>query len=394
MNLGSSLEENLSQAGRYGFIESLQDTDELTGSFKCFHDLAVAAPRLLKIGALGQEVSNLPIVDSLPAESELQLAKMALSFLSQAYVWEPTKHSGGDPRTVLPEQLARPMLAVSKVLGEPPIYLYADHTLRNSRLIDSAVPICIENLKSLYSFSGTDDEEQFVIVHTSYESIGIPAVKEAISAIRNDLSGRLLEEVLLLIANTFSELRTEFLNVKKTVSPETFRNEIRLFLMGWHGNLPSMEYEGTAEKVGKLRGETGAGSALLPFFDRFTGCFVKPNSESEAKNSVLGPDATFKNVSEYFEFDEYRPIQHRQVLEWTASSSNIRGKAESGEIKKEVYNSLLKAILDLRIAHLKTVGVYMQGGSNKYMQGGIGTGGSKYGIYLKALADHTEQRLL
>ncbi|MGI9364087.1 MAG: hypothetical protein ACR2O8_02805 [Rhizobiaceae bacterium] len=381
--------ETIESARRFGFLESLNSAESLSGDFAFFHALASNVSDYLSRQALGKLVDELPVVTSLPSSEELHLAKMALSLLAQAYVWESASDGVNGPRRILPKALAIPLVNVSRALQEKLIYLYADHTLRNSRLINRDGPLELSNMRSDYTFSGTPDEDQFVVVHTAYDAIGVAAVEAAIEIMENQLEGAEANMRLGLISDVLDQMRKEFLKVRSIVSPDVFRDKIRLYLMGWHGNVPDMQYEGCDLRPSELRGETGAGSALLPFFDRFASVFVR-----EQIGHHLTHHPASSHIDTYFDFDRFRPIEHRNILKWTESRTNMRDLAKEGGINVACYNNVVQSILEMRKAHMVSVGVYMKGSSHPNMQGGYGTGGSLYSDYLHSLVEETRNRLL
>lgn len=377
----------VASAREQGFLDSLEASESLSPPYSSFHDLAASASTLLAAGTLGKAVDALPRIDTLPRPDELALAKVALSFLVQAYVWE-TSQQGDEPRQSVPTQLVRPLIAVADALDEPPAYLYVDHTLRNSRLIDSEKPISLENLKSIYTFSGTKDEDQFVVVHTAYDATGIPAIRNAIDIVLGKMAGQ-EEAALGEIAATILLMKNEFNKVRNIVSPSVFRDKIRLFLMGWHNNLQTLKFDEADFDPRELRGETGAGSALLPFLDRFMSIFSNDTLENEGDLSLKA------SIKTYLDFDRYRPKWHRDLLIWIESRTQLRrtALARNGSLKA-AYNSVVSEISELRKAHLNAVGAYLKGSRHPLMQKGVGTGGSPYTQYLGDLLRMTERKYL
>ena len=380
----------LESAKAVGFLSDPDRTQELKPPFEQFHQLASSAPELLSLGKLGRSIQQLPVVDRLPQEDELAHAKMTLSFLVQAFVWETSKITRGNPRTVVPEQLTAPLMNVSEALDEPPIYLYADHTLRNTRLKSTRGGHELSNLEAIFTFSGTDDEDQFVVVHTAYEAMGVPAVTQVIDALSSndeyDNMGNRLQSIIAAIQN----MRTEFLKVKEIVSPRVFRDEIRLFLMGWHGNHPAIEYAGSDIEAGNLRGETGAGSGLLPLLDEFAQTF----DESAVDDAVANRDVNMDSVLTYRDFVKYRPREHRQLLKWVGERSKLREAVSQGRVSRRLYNALLSEMRELRFDHLRTVGAYLKDSDHPMMADGVGTGGSVYSKYLLDLVKVNECALI
>ncbi|MFF0869910.1 hypothetical protein ACFYUV_49715 [Nonomuraea sp. NPDC003560] len=376
------LPHDVEYVNRFGFSGRLDQPDHLSPPYDVIHNLAKNAPQLLRAGDLGEEIARLPIIEAPVPADELELFKMAYSFLVQAYVWEPIHlDQSGLPRTTVPMQLAKPLISISAELDEPPTYLYSDHTIRNSRLIDSGKPAILENLKSVYTFSGTSDENQFVVVHTAYEQVGLPAVRKAISLMTQ--SHLDLSDGLDAIAATIEQMRHEFLKVKDVVSPKIFQSNIRLYLMGWRNNLPSIRFEGARINASELRGETGSGSALLPFFDRFMS--IMHDVEQADEN---------ENLQTYWDFDKYRPKWHRSTLEWVAASTRIREKALQSPHCRRSYNRVVEQVARLREAHLHNVGIYLRGNAGLAFRGNYGTGGSNFATYLHALVVHNRKMMI
>lgn len=331
-------------------------------------------------------------IDELSLNQQVRV-KLILTMIAQAFVWEPVYHGASSPRTTIPSMLSKPLMLISKQLDEPPIFNYADYVLRNWKLKDPSRGFDIDNIDSIVTFSGTQDEANFVIVHVAYEAVAGRAYALGLSILKavKENNKHLVVEGLNTLGKILPQMRETFLNVGQIVSPENFRNQIRLFLKGWRNNVP-LEFEGFGD-MSHLRGETGSQSSVIPFFDTLTACF----SDEVAEIAIAqGHQADFVNtcISEYRDFSHYMPAEHRQFLKKIADEGGLRAFILANIDDKalvESYNHCLEGIVNMRGAHLSTVGPYInkqhndQGQTAPDQQASYGTGGTDYRSYLGTL---------
>jgi len=158
-----------------------------------------------------------------------------------------------------------------------------------------------------------------------------------------------------------------------------FRDRLRIFLQGWKNIVPVV-YEGTNVDAHELRGETGAQSSAIPIVDAVLGVLRMPAEVS----SRGGP------VGEYHDFRSYRPKPHRDLESYIERKSQVRAMVAntSGGPLRDAYNACLAKVSDARMSHFRSVGAYLGAGSA--FRTAMGTGGTAYAGYLKAMIDATD----
>ncbi|NES46212.1 hypothetical protein, partial [Moorena sp. SIO2C4] len=270
-----------------GFLtETLESLDFWPEQYYVWREIAQNLPNILPIGEVGIEVDKMPQIDTTSLEDfHLNNAKLCLGMIAQAYVWEPIYRGESEPRTVLPAQIAIPFVEISERLEEPPILNYADYVLRNWRKLDPNGDFTTNNLRSLVTFSGRQDEDQFITVHVAYEAAARECYKQGIKAMElaQERDAVSLAIILREMADTIVNMKDVFMTTENIVSAEVFRKHIRQFLKGWNNNV-ELIYEGTEINASALRGETGSQSSAMPFLDRIMGCMSLDPVQREILN--------------------------------------------------------------------------------------------------------------
>lgn len=393
----SNLADFQIQATR-GYLPAENPLEQLSSEFAIWDELIRDLPELISEFRLGDAVDDMPLLDAtaLPT-NELGRAKLILGMLAQAYIWEPVFNNDYNAaRRQLPPQLATPLLIVSEALDEPPIFNYADYVLRNWKVIDATKSLTIDNLTTLATFSDRDDEKMFVVVHVAYEYVAGRAFglgEEAIAAADSEDIATLVIK-LNEIAAILKSMKQTFLSVKNVVSPEIFRNYIRLFLKGWKNNT-DVEYGDIPAEKNQFRGETGSQSSVIPFFDALFGVYRQDNFQ---QNNLSEEWSQMQQgaVEEYMDFRNYMPAGHRQFLGFIERVSRIRDiviKHNDNAELVDAYNQCIHGVAGMRQGHKSTVNPYI-GKPGQLGNMGYGTGGSDYQQYLGALHAITESSKL
>ena len=364
----------------------------LPSEYFIWREIAQNLPNILAIGRVGIEVEKIPQIDVTSLEDiYLTRAKLCLAMISQAYIWEPISRGEPEPRTVLPSQIAIPLVEVSQRLKEPPILNYADYVLRNWRKQDPIGYFTTNNLKSLITFSGREDEDQFITVHVAYEAAARECYRQGIKAMElaEEKDAVSLAIVLREMASTIVNIKDVFMTTENIVSPEIFRKYIRQFLKGWHNNV-ELVYEGTEINASVLRGETGSQSSAMPLLDRIMGCMSLDPVQRKILNEKqeLPVELVLEN---YYDFVNYMPAPHRKFLEEIYHKSLVRNFVmdNSSPDLREAYNNCIDKILLMRTNHLKMIPKYISNPGEENNTG-YGTGGTSYGTYLGTLRNLTE----
>ncbi|NEQ11179.1 MAG: hypothetical protein F6K37_36340 [Moorea sp. SIO4E2] len=376
-----------------GFLtETLESLDFWPDQYYVWREIAQNLPNILPIGEVGIEVDKMPQIDTTSLEDfHLNNAKLCLGMIAQAYVWEPIYRGESEPRTVLPAQIAIPFVEISERLEEPPILNYADYVLRNWRKLDPNGDFTTNNLRSLVTFSGRQDEDQFITVHVAYEAAARECYKQGIKAMElaQERDAVSLAIILREMADTIVNMKDVFMTTENIVSAEVFRKHIRQFLKGWNNNV-ELIYEGTEINASALRGETGSQSSAMPFLDRIMGCMSLDPVQREILNEKksIPVDLILKD---YYDFVNYMPAPHRKFLEEIYQKSQVRSFViENGSSDLvRAYNNCVGNILLMRTSHFKMIPKYISNPGDKNNTG-YGTGGTSYVTYLGTLRNVTE----
>ena len=372
-------------AKRTGFLIQESDLGQVPREFVAFEQMALELPTLIERREIERRVKELQEPSATPmSHAAAQRVKVVLGTLIQGYVWEPVVAGRGQPRTLVPRQLARPLVEVARLLDEPPIFSYADLVLRDWTLRDSASGTSWRNISKRYLFTGEQEEVGFTALHVEYEAATGLAIVHGLTAIRAAEAGDLptLEQALIALGASMGQMGTQFGQLHDAISVGFFRDRLRVFLQGWRNIVP-MVYEGTNVAAHELRGETGAQSSAIPFIDATLGVL-------RAQSGPRDPDLRSSAVAEYHDFRAYRPRLHRALVAHVERVGRVREvvvEVANGSLSN-AYNACLMAVRDARVAHLRAVGAYLAQAGVAVPET-IGTGGTSYAIYLRALIDAT-----
>jgi indoleamine 2,3-dioxygenase len=375
-----------------GFLVREPGMSSLPREAGAWEELVLEIPTLVDRGDLGRRINDLPRL-RLPLEAPggAQRAKLLLGMLAQAFVWEPVVR-GGAARLEIPAQLAVPLVEVSRLLDEPPIFNYADFVLRDWALVDPEGELVWTNLAKRYLFTGDAEETGFATVHAEYEAVAGPAIEEGLRAVAaaevEDVA--ILEQSLVAIAETITKMAVTFSKLQAAISPEFFRTQLRVFLQGWK-NAADVVYQGTDVPAAQLRGETGAQSGALPFVDAVVGLFQpSAGGQSPSSTAALERPGAREAVVDYHDFAAYRPKPHRELIAHVRSTGNVRQVVSASRVASltEAYNECVLRIREARLAHLRAVGAYLPPSADRPSTS-LGTGGTQYAVYLRALLDTT-----
>src|SRR5262245_7411351 len=91
----------------------------------------------------------------------LRLYYVRLGFLASAYV----NQVGQPSATVLPRNIAVPLVQACRLLRRPPILSYDGYALNNWMRLDIAGPITLGNIDTLQNFVHLYDEHWFILIH-------------------------------------------------------------------------------------------------------------------------------------------------------------------------------------------------------------------------------------
>lgn len=270
----------------------------------------------------------------------------------------------------LPAPIAIPLTHIARHLEVPPVATYAAVCLWNFKplFIDEHIDN-LENLATLYTFTGSIDESWFYLVSVAIEGRAaptLPIVLTAMGAARRD-DAATVTNCLREFAETIDELGTLLQRMHESCDPHVFYNRIRPFLAGWknmsEAGLPNgvLYEDGSAkEEYKKFAGGSNAQSSILQFFDIALGITHRPTGEKNdavLKNESQSSTAPLKH-NFLLEMREYMPGPHRRFLEDVAFVANIRQYVECHTNNADLclaYDACLAMLQEFRNKHINIV---------------------------------------
>ncbi|KAE8167075.1 Indoleamine 2,3-dioxygenase [Aspergillus tamarii] len=379
-------------------------------------------PHHIRFRTIRQAVEALPILSTLKlqGEPEWRRAYLLLAYLTHAYIW-----GGEKPKDVLPPAISSPFLEVSSHLELPPCATYAALNLWNYTTSDPNEDLTNPDLLSVTaSFTGTKDEEWFLMISVALEAKGaqlIPLMLDTIHAVSVDDAQRACDS-LLALSEGLKELRTLLERMYEKNRPSVFYHQLRPLLAGSKNmasaGLPNGVFYNIGEDQGKWHqysGGSNAQSSLIQTFDIFLGV------EHIATGGMKTNDTAQPRAKNGFmqEMRNYMPGPHRRFLEMLTRVSNVRTYALSHKADssiRDAYNTAVMSLGVFRDSHIQMVTRYIimaakmkppTNGStqvnlatsttthmrdkNEKLSGGIhGTGGTDLIPFLKQTRDTTK----
>ncbi|HKZ50437.1 MAG TPA: hypothetical protein VJ256_01580, partial [Dehalococcoidia bacterium] len=199
-----------------------------------------------------------------------------------------------------------------------------------------------------------------------------------------------LERALAAIASALVAMYATLLRMPERCDPYIYYNRVRPYIHGWKDNpaLPEgVVYEGVEAYGGvpqRLRGETGAQSAIVPSLDAALGV--------AHRDDPLRPYLV--------EMREYMPPEHRGFIEAVEKGPSMRdyviGHRERHPSLRDLYNKSVQQLALFRSKHLEYAALYIQQQSrgDPYNPADVGTGGTPFMPYLKKHRDETDAHLI
>ena len=250
----------------------------------------------------------------------------------------------------LPAQLAVPLWKLSKITGIAPSMSYGLYSLWNYYKKDPKLPLSLENVELIHSFTGTLDEKWFVWIHQIVEITFAQAVPElakaSLLAALKDTDDNFITNEMIKCLDSASETTRKVVNVlermREHCNYKTYFDEVRLFY-----SIPrNIIFEGVEELKGQpqeIYGETGGQTPYMHFL-----------------LSVLGishaEDQYFPNMQKHMSEN------NRNFLS-NFKNSKLREYVEShkkNRILVRRYNMLVQCVLDWRAEHINLVDDYIK----------------------------------
>ncbi|MEM6747177.1 MAG: indoleamine 2,3-dioxygenase [Pseudomonadota bacterium] len=363
----------------------------LQGAWGEAAEIALDLPRVLPSGRIRSyldrhlpDASRANNVSGL-SNAELRMATIHYAFMIQAYIW-----GQAEPSDRLPEELARPMVAIADRLGQQPLLTYSSYVLDNWELIDPHRPLALDNIAMIQNFQGGQDEAWFVLVHVAIEAEAgkvlarMAPIIDAAGARDAERTRHLLEET----AATWQTLKAIFDRMPERCDPYIYFERVRPYIHGWKDNpaLPDgVVYEGVERYGSKgqaFRGQTGSQSSIVPSMDALLGI-----------GHAADPLKAFLD-----QLHAYRPVGHRRFIDDVRAASKLRDFVRQTDHRglTDAYNANVQAVADFRTRHLEYAASYINKQGKKAIGNDteVGTGGTPFMRYLKKHRDETSANLL
>lgn len=361
-----------------GFLPTEDPLRQLPPEFAEWDQLSADLPYLVLTSRVRSTLATFktPDLDLLKSTGELERAMLIISALSMAYIWvEPPEIE------MLPEQLAKPWVAIAKKLGRPPMITHSSVVLNNWRRLDLNDGIHADNLACTQHFMGGMDEQWFFTATTALEAIGAPALqllveaKAAAEAEDHDVAR--VTELLQAISQVFKAVNVALMRIWEKCDPHIFYNRIRIFVTGW--DQTGLLYEGVSDTPLKMHGGSAAQSSLLQAYDAALG-IEHLHPETQPFLSLMR---------------EYMPPKHRRFVEDLAKGTTIfdfvRVHKENSAELADSFNQCIDQLDEFRRAHMEIAVVYvLKQGKNG--EDGLGTGGTSFVPFLSEARKETKAK--
>lgn len=362
--------------GPRGFLPPYEPLRRLPPGFEAWEEMTSDISARYLVGRVRRDLAALPELDpaSLADGPEAERAMLLLTFFAGAYV-----HATDPPAANLPPPLARPLVALSRRLGRPPILSHASLAMHNWRRLDPSGPIEVENLVNLVGIHGSTDETWFLTIAVAIEACGgeEPAriVRMEIAAEAGDDEtvaaelGRLSETIRRITALTE--------RTREGCDPHVFYRRVRPPFSGWFE--PGVRYQGTdlAEPL-VLAGGSAAQSPLIQSFDAALSV--------EQPGAARGP---------HLDMRRYMAPRHRRFVKAVEESGAVRRFAAStrSPVVRNGYDDALAALAELRRVHMAIVNDYILRQADAGAEA-RGTGGTDFRRFLGGALAGTERARL
>lgn len=292
--------------------------------------------------------------------SYLHLYYVRLGFLASAYVNQTSE----DRATLLPNNIAAPLVNACRLLDRPPILSYDGYALYNWKRFRADGPVALSNIDTVQNFVHLYDEHWFILVHVEIEHIAaniVNAISQAEQAINNDNTEQLNDALHLIAESVWRQVKV-LRRIPEKMDPglyfKTFRPYIRFF--------QDVVYQGIDIKPMNQRGETGAQSSIMPTLV----AFMKIPHEPTSLTNHLQDMRT------------YMPKPHREYIAHVEQLPDFKSMAD-----RDSFNNILDAMATFREVHYHWANEYI----NLPSRDQIGTGGTPYMQWLKQLIDETRR---
>lgn len=327
-----------------------------------WESLAGKLPSLIRTRKIRHAIKQLDVISTehLHSLQELQRAYSLLSFIMNAYVW------GGDqPATVVPPQISIPFKSLCIQLELPPVATYAGLVLWNFKLgSKQAGANVVENLSTLVTFTGLEDESWFYLVSVAIEAHGAPMIPILLQALNAAADGDVdcVVASLQASASCLEELSFLLSRMYERCNPHIFYHRLRRYFAGsadvqrgyGQPNGVLLDDSTPVTQTASYRGASNAQSSLFHFIDIVLGV--------NHTDQGLGVATNESRENFLHSMRAYMPGPHRRFLEHVAAATNLRnfvGARTSDQKLVAAFNGCVNAMFGLRRKHIQIVARYI-----------------------------------
>lgn len=324
--------------------------------------LANDLPSLMQMRRVRHAVDQLDVISTehLYTPQEIRRAYSLLGFILNAYIW-----SDNQPATVVPPQISIPFKALCIELELPPVATYAGLVLWNYKLASPELGAdVVDNLSSLTTFTGLEDESWFYMVSVAIEARGAPMIPMLLEALESAYDADIDRTVSALNASArcLGELSSLLSRMYERCNPNVFYHQLRHFFAGsadvqrgrGQSNGVLFEDKTPEAQIASYRGASNAQSSLFHFLDIVLGV---DHQDHVSSTTTEKPRENFLRSMR-----TYMPGPHRRFLESIETFASLRDFAHGGAPDDKLvaaFNGCVDALLRLRRKHIQIVTRYI-----------------------------------
>ena len=276
----------------------------------------------------------------------LQALFRAYTFITSGFTLELSyqefvkNENYGIARRLLPENIAKPLVLVSKKLDVYPWldYHYA-YSLGNYVKKNEENGLHWQNLDMACKFTGTKDEIGFIMLHVYINELS-PMLVSSVMDFGKNIGNDHVNKNLRLCGRTMEEMNKRRREMWVASRHENY-NDFRIFIMGIKGNDSifgeGLVYDGCFDNAPQqFRGQTGAQDNIIPMIDIFSG-IVDYYPENELTKYLLDLRSYRPKCIQDFFVDLRSYYKANPILKTLEKSQNIEGLIYLLKIVDEVY---------------------------------------------------------
>jgi len=272
--------------------------------------------------------------------SQARLYFVRIGFIASGYinqVGQPHCHS-------LPENIAKPLVKVSSLLGCQPMLSYSGYALYNWRRYDKGGSIALGNIDTLQNFVHLYDERWFILVHVEIEAIAarilnsIELWHSALGCLDGSREVR-LQNALDQVCEAIVAMTKVLQRIPEKMSDQLFFSHFRPYI----GHFDSVIYEGTGLTM-SFSGEAGTQSSVMPTLLAF----------------LKIPHQQTRLMAHLKDMRNYMPAEHSQYIEQVEQMPDPKLLAPP-----EQFDGILEALAQFREVHYHWVIKYIARRSNE-----------------------------